>query len=265
MMFTDPTGLSEEDYQTAVQNARNQYDLQLAMDNREALTRYGKYSWEITNSEYVVASEERRRQDQESRQLQNRKDHFNKMQQVDESIENKKLGTMLEIGFSMCPILPQLAETKFEEDMGIDPSGLTLAFRLLKTFGDYELIGQVLKTFTAMPAVEKVAGGALADASSAAFQAADDIAGWYPKVKHLLSGAGSKARFATDSADEVRALVQEGLRSPNAVFAPNPNLEGTFRVITDMGRAIGIKGQQFLRTIVGADGKVINSFPVNGL
>ncbi len=114
-------------------------------------------------------------------------------------------------------------------------------------------------------AAGKGVSSALDDASSAAFKAADDIAGWYPKNKHLLSGAGSKARFATDNADEVRALVQEGLRSPNATFAPNPNLEGTFRVITDMGKAIGIKGQQFLRTIVGLDGKVINSFPVNGL
>jgi hypothetical protein len=130
------------------------------------------------------------------------------------------------------------------------------------------VVGELLEGVVArigVRAASKGTSSALADASSAAFQAADDIAGWYPKVKHLLSGAGSKARFATDSADEVRALVQEGLRSPNAIFAPNPNLEGTFRVITDMGRAIGIKGQQFLRTIVGADGKVINSFPVNGL
>lgn len=110
----------------------------------------------------------------------------------------------------------------------------------------------------------KGGGSILREASEAAFRAADDVASWVPKNKHLLGGGSqSKARFATDSLDEVRGIVQEALRSPNAQFLPNPNVPGTFRVVTDLGRSIGAKGQTAVRAIVGHDGKVINAFPVH--
>jgi hypothetical protein len=109
----------------------------------------------------------------------------------------------------------------------------------------------------------RIVTGALNDSSDAAFQAADDVGSWTPKNKHILSGGSqSKGRFITDDTDAIRSLVSEGLNSPNAMFLPNA-LEGSFRVVTDMGRVIGVKGQTFLRTIVGLDGKVINSFPVH--
>lgn len=102
------------------------------------------------------------------------------------------------------------------------------------------------------------------ESSEAAFKAADDVASWVPKNKHLLGGGSqSKARFATSNIDEVRGIVQEALRSTNARFLPNPNVPGTFRVVTDLGRSIGVKGQQAVRAIVGLDGKVINAFPVH--
>ena len=107
-------------------------------------------------------------------------------------------------------------------------------------------------------------GSILQEASDAAFRAADRLAGFVPKNKHLLGGGSqSKARFNTSDIGEVRALIQEALRSPNAQFLPNPNAPGTFRVVTDLGRQVGVKGQTSLRTIVGQDGKVINSFPVH--
>jgi hypothetical protein len=114
-----------------------------------------------------------------------------------------------------------------------------------------------------------LAGGAevesgLQEASDAAFQAADDIGSWTPKNKHLLSGVSqSKARFGTDDVEQVRSLVQEALRSPEAQFQVNPNLPDTFRVVTDLGRSIGVKGQEIIRAVVGFDGKVINAFPVH--
>ena len=43
----------------------------------------------------------------------------------------------------------------------------------------------------------------------------------------------------------------------------NPNLDGTFRIIADAGKVIGVRGQTKIRIIVGEDGKVINAFPVN--
>ena len=104
----------------------------------------------------------------------------------------------------------------------------------------------------------------LREFSEAAFKAADDIGEWIPKNKHLFGGGSqSSAKFITNNIDEVRAMVSEGLRSSGAQFLPNPNVPGTFRVIADMGRKIGIKGQQKIRIIVGGDGKVINAFPVN--
>ena len=108
------------------------------------------------------------------------------------------------------------------------------------------------------------AGSILQEASESAFKAADDIGEWIPKNKHLLTGGSkSKAKFLTDDLDEVRGLVQEALRSSDARFLPNPNIPGTFRVVTDLGRSVGRNGRQGLRVIVGFDGKVINAFPVH--
>ena len=60
-------------------------------------------------------------------------------------------------------------------------------------------------------------GSILSQSSSAAFRAADDIGDFVPKNKHLLGGGSqSKARFNTSDVGEVRSLIQEALRSPNA-------------------------------------------------
>lgn len=124
--------------------------------------------------------------------------------------------------------------------------------------------GATKALFTMVGRAVTKGGSLLGKSSDAAFKAADSIADFVPKNKHLLGGGSqSKARFNTSDVGEVRGLVQEALRSPNAQFLPNPNIPGTFRVVTDLGRQVGVKGQTSLRTIVGQDGKVINSFPVN--
>ncbi|WP_437972581.1 hypothetical protein WMF04_45610 [Sorangium sp. So ce260] len=107
-------------------------------------------------------------------------------------------------------------------------------------------------------------GSILREASEATFRAADDMASWVPKNKHILGGGSqSKAQFATTNFDEVQGIVQEALRSPNAEFLTNPNLPGTFRVVTNLGRPLGVQGQEAVRVIVDLDGKVINAFPVH--
>ena len=63
--------------------------------------------------------------------------------------------------------------------------------------------------------------------------------------------------------DEIQGVVQDILRSPNTIFLPNPSLPGSFRVVGNAGRTIGVSGQQNVRIIVGSDGKVINAFPVH--
>jgi len=107
-------------------------------------------------------------------------------------------------------------------------------------------------------------GSVLADASKAAFRAADTIEDFIPKDKHLLGGGSqSKARFNTSDIGEAQAIIQEALRSPpNAIFLPNSNIPGTFRVVADLGREIGVKGQNSVRVIVGMGGRVINAFRV---
>lgn len=57
-------------------------------------------------------------------------------------------------------------------------------------------------------------------------------------------------------------LVKDALNSPNALFLPH-NQPGSFRVVADLGKPIGTKGQTSVRIIVGEDGKIWNAFPVN--
>jgi hypothetical protein len=56
------------------------------------------------------------------------------------------------------------------------------------------------------------------------------------------------------------ALLQEALSSPNAKFLPND--AGSFKVVTDLGRAIGTKGETGVRAIVDFAGDVVTWFPV---
>ena len=103
--------------------------------------------------------------------------------------------------------------------------------------------------------------GALADASNAAFEAADNADSWTVSAKHLAGAAGRWAKFA-DGTDP-NALVQEALRSPDAMFLPNPGGQaGSFIVRTDLGSVIGTNGQTALRVVVSSDGRIITAFPV---
>jgi hypothetical protein len=113
--------------------------------------------------------------------------------------------------------------------------------------------------------VSKVADGgfSLANASNAAFKAADKISGLIPKDKHLLDSTAKRtAKFNTNSFDDIHSIVAEALRSPNAAFMENDGAN-SFCVVVDLGRVIGSKGQTSVRVIVGNDGKIWNAFPVN--
>jgi len=103
-------------------------------------------------------------------------------------------------------------------------------------------------------------GSILDDASRAAFDAADNVGSFSVKPKHLPGGGGKYNKF--DYGVDPNAAIREALTSDAAQFLPNPNLPNTFRVVTDLGRPIGTKGQTSIRVIVGMDGQVINAFPV---
>ena len=89
----------------------------------------------------------------------------------------------------------------------------------------------------------------------------DDI---FIKNKHLAGAPGNQAKFDTDDISEAQSWVAEGLKSGNSHTMPNPSHPNdTFRVVSDLGREVGTKGQTRIRSVVSMDGRVINAFPVN--
>jgi hypothetical protein len=104
-------------------------------------------------------------------------------------------------------------------------------------------------------------GSALANASNAAFKAADNAGDWTVSAKHLAGAAGRWAKFAEGT--DPNALAQEALRSPDAMFLPNATGSAdSFIVRTEVGRIIGTNGPTALRVVVSSDGRIITAFPV---
>lgn len=88
---------------------------------------------------------------------------------------------------------------------------------------------------------------------------AENPAEIFVKKKHLSSAGGSWAKFDSTDISQVQSWVAEGLKKGEAVFLPNRDT--SFKVIVDMGKAIGTKGETGIRIMVGNDGKVFNCFP----
>ncbi|MCE5284535.1 MAG: hypothetical protein LLG02_01615, partial [Pelosinus sp.] len=104
-------------------------------------------------------------------------------------------------------------------------------------------------------------GEGLGKAAEAASKAAKNVDEFKISNKHLQDAAGRWQKFNTNSKEEVNELIKEGLESPNAMFLPN-NQPNSFKVIVDMGKEIGTKGETKLQVIVGDDGKIWTAYPV---
>jgi hypothetical protein len=108
----------------------------------------------------------------------------------------------------------------------------------------------------------------MVNAPNKAQEALNKISEWTPKNKHLLSTKAKRAaKFNTNDPETIRKVLYEALTSSDAVFESN-NDGYSFRVITDLGREIGTKGQTKIRVIVGPDSKegywkIWNAFPQN--
>lgn len=106
--------------------------------------------------------------------------------------------------------------------------------------------------------------GALEDASSAAFRAADNVADFRVPLKHQPGAAGNWSRFG-QGVDQ-QAAIREALMSDAATFRPNyvsgVLSDDSFRVVTDLGRPIGANGETAIRVVVGTDGTIWTAFPV---
>ena len=89
-------------------------------------------------------------------------------------------------------------------------------------------------------------------ASNAAFKAAKNINQFKVSNKHLMSAGGRYRKFNTDSIADVNKIIKEALTSKNAQFLPN-NQPNSYKIITNLGKKIGTKGESKVQVIVGAD------------
>jgi RHS repeat-associated protein len=135
-------------------------------------------------------------------------------------------------------------------------SGWNLAGR--KAGQAYNAISAVVGGVGALRAAA-ASGRGLAAASRAAFRAAEEVSSFRVPLKHLPGAGGNWAKFA-EGVDPHGAIAQ-ALRSAGARFLPNS--ETSFKVIADLGTAVGSKGQTGVRVIVDFTGRIISAFPVH--
>ncbi|MFF7098513.1 hypothetical protein ACFY9A_40060 [Streptomyces rubradiris] len=101
--------------------------------------------------------------------------------------------------------------------------------------------------------------GKIDQASKIAFKAAEEPSKIFVKDKHLSTSVGRWVKFNSASKTEVQSWVAEALKSKNAVFLPNKDT--SFKMIVDMGRPIGTKGETGIRVMVGDDWVASNCYP----
>ena len=117
---------------------------------------------------------------------------------------------------------------------------------------------------TATQAADRIAanaGSRLAEASSAAFRAADNVGDFTVSAKHL-PGAGGRWNKWAEGVD-INGTIASALRSDGATFLPNPGgAADSFIVRTNAGRVIGTKGQTFVKAVISNGGRIITAYPV---
>jgi len=106
--------------------------------------------------------------------------------------------------------------------------------------------------------------GMLENASTAAFRAADNVDDFSVAAKHQPWAGGNYSKF--DWGLDQQAVIREALTSDSASFLPNyigaALSEDSFRVVVDLGRTIGTRGETAIRIVLGTDGRIWTAFPV---
>ncbi len=104
-------------------------------------------------------------------------------------------------------------------------------------------------------------GSRLAEASSSAFRAADNVGDWTVSAKHL-PGAGGRWNKWAEGVD-INGTVANALRSEGASFLPNAGaVTDRFVVRTNMGTVVGTRGETVVKAVVSNDGHIITTYPV---
>lgn len=117
------------------------------------------------------------------------------------------------------------------------------------------------KAMTSAPLLSKTINAEtsiLRSASEALGVAAKNADNFVVGNKHLASAGGNYAKFAEGI--NPNAILREALSSPNARIYPNDG--ASFKIIADVGRQVGTKGQTAVRAIVDYSGHVVTWFPV---
>ena len=80
------------------------------------------------------------------------------------------------------------------------------------------------------------------------------------KPKHLPGARGNWARFNTSNQNTIRSWAQRALR--NGQIRPNGARTDSFRVVYNIGRPIGDRGQSRIKVVFGRDGRIWTIYPV---
>jgi len=98
----------------------------------------------------------------------------------------------------------------------------------------------------------------LARASQAALNAAQRANQFVLGAKHTAGSGGRWAKFV--GGVNPNTALREALRSPAGKILPNDG--SSFKVVTDLGRVVGSRGETGVRVIVDFEGRVVTWFPV---
>ncbi len=80
------------------------------------------------------------------------------------------------------------------------------------------------------------------------------------KSKHLPDAPGRWSKFAPGI--DRTATIRQALTSSDATVTGNPQIPNSFRVVTNVGQVVGTRGEQSVRVIVDANGRIVTAFPV---
>jgi len=98
----------------------------------------------------------------------------------------------------------------------------------------------------------------LARSSEAAFRAAGRADEFALGAKHAAGAGGRWAKFAEGV--NSNAALRETLTSPGARILPNDT--NSFKIVADLGRVVGSRGETGIRAVVDFEGHVVTWFPV---
>ena len=124
------------------------------------------------------------------------------------------------------------------------------------------VLGAILGPYIAKASkhVINIINSGIRKASNAAFKAASKVKKFTVSSKHLSNAGGRYAKFATTKQSQVQSWVSQALKSPNATFHPNGS--GSYYIITDMGKAIGTKGERLIKVVFDTAGKIWTAYPM---